>query len=88
MSHRLKPLLFGLLMSLLVLAAVEVGLRLFVSDAPESLTSLTFQRLGTIASPSSSEGTVYLVDPTSLRSRNPQGCGSSSSAVARRRATT
>ena len=54
MSHRLKPLLFGLLMSLLVLAAVEVGLRLFVSDAPESLTSpLTFQRhQAPIASPS------------------------------------
>ena len=75
MSHRLKPLLFGLLMSLLVLAAVEVGLRVFVSDAPESLTSpLTFQRhQAPIASPSSSEGTVLFGGPNIVALEEPAG---------------
>jgi len=75
MPHRARQMLFGLLVSVLVLAAVEVGLRVFVTDSPETLTSpLTFQRHQTpIASPSDAEGTVLFGGPNIVALEKPAG---------------
>ena len=75
MPHRVRQMLFGLLVSVLVLAAVEVGLRVFVTDAPDSLTSpLTFQRHQTpIASPADTEGTVLFGGPNIVALEKPAG---------------
>jgi lysophospholipase L1-like esterase len=75
MPRTARQLFFGLLVSLSVLAAVEVGLRTFVEETPDSLTSpLLFQRHETpISSPDAVTGTVLFGGPNIVALEEPAG---------------